>query len=817
MVENAGIGRTHYNSLVRRPHHSGMQNPDGTAAAAQRQQQIQAASLQRETTESIALLREAVLRLTQHVIRDTSTATPTSRLIKLGPEDDMEAYLEIFERTAQRENWPEEQWAHIVAPFLTGPAQQASQDLPAETARQYPALKQAILAYYGHNLAARAQRVHDWRFDVRGAVRTQIAQHGWLVKRWLATRASPIDRVIIDNTIRQLPPGARRVLAHHDPDTVDDLVRQLENWQVAQQLSASTGATPRTAETRRDQRGPTTRASTPSPDPPTVNPESREGRRCYECGQPGHIARYCPGDRDVSMPSAYANQGTSRPCMLVTCWMQGTSGSPTIPARVMDKDTQALLDTGSVVTLLRPDLAGGREGTPMEVACVHGHTRTYETCHVVVRTPHGVFTTRAGIVPHLPVPLLIGRDCPIFYRLWDPAQESRGRREPPRRGAKGAQRAYGATWIPTSPGESMAEDQGSEGNGPSPLGSPIYTGRGGSARSRSPGPHPNTPDTITASEQPDPPEEPESSPLTEFSDFVPGREEGSARPGQFASAQLQDEALKHAWSHVVAHNGQTRDSELLRLLQVKQLRTSVYHPQTDGLVERFNKTLKQMLKKAMDLDSKNWDQLLPHVLFAIREVPQASTGFSLFELLYGRRPRGILDLGEEAWESQPSPHRTTLDHVEQVRDRMAQVWPIVREHLRQAQQAQARVYNRGARLRTFQPGDLVLVLAPMAECKFLVKWQGPYEVVEQVGEVNYWVRQPGRRKPTQVYHINILKQWRGGGEPPDLARAGGPTRDPGGSCGGGPQPGPEARPRRDRHAAPGRVFRAAGEDHDRSA
>ena len=78
-----------------------------------------------------------------------------------------------------------------VIQFLTRPAQQASQDLLAETARQYPALKQAILAYYGHNLAARAQRFHDWRFDVRGAVRTQIAQHGRLVKRWLMTGERP--------------------------------------------------------------------------------------------------------------------------------------------------------------------------------------------------------------------------------------------------------------------------------------------------------------------------------------------------------------------------------------------------------------------------------------------------------------------------------------------------------------------------------------------------------------------------------------------------------------------------------------------------
>ena len=52
----------------------------------------------------------------------------------------------------------------------------------------------------------------------------------------------------------------------------------------------------------------------------------------------------------------------------------------------------------------------------------------------------------------------------------------------------------------------------------------------------------------------------------------------------------------------------------------------------------------------------------------------------------------------------------------------------------------------------------MLVLVPTAECKFLAKWQGPYEVVERVGKVNYQVRQPGR--PTQLYHVNILKQWR---------------------------------------------------------
>ncbi|KAJ8344651.1 hypothetical protein SKAU_G00288440 [Synaphobranchus kaupii] len=147
--------------------------------------------------------------------------------------------------------------------------------------------------------------------------------------------------------------------------------------------------------------------------------------------------------------------------------------------------------------------------------------------------------------------------------------------------------------------------------------------------------------------------------------------------------------------------------DLCQLMKVTQLRTSVYHPQTDGLVERFN--LKKMLKKTMEADGRNWDQLLPFVLFTIREVPQA---FSPFELLYGRRPRGLLDLAKEAWEQQPSPHRTMVEDVEEVRERMATIWPMVREHMAEDQTAQARVYNRGAQPREFAPGDKLLVLVP---------------------------------------------------------------------------------------------------------
>ncbi|KAL5505725.1 hypothetical protein EMCRGX_G007206 [Ephydatia muelleri] len=92
-------------------------------------------------------------------------------------------------------------------------------------------------------------------------------------------------------------------------------------------------------------------------------------------------------------------------------------------------------------------------------------------------------------------------------------------------------------------------------------------------------------------------------------------------------------------------------AELYRLLNIHPIVTSPYHPQTDGLVERFNQTLKSMLSRFSEEEGKNWDKMIPYILFAYREVPQATTGFSPFELLFGRDVRGPLDVLREQWES----------------------------------------------------------------------------------------------------------------------------------------------------------------------
>ena len=75
------------------------------------------------------------------------------------------------------------------------------------------------------------------------------------------------------------------------------------------------------------------------------------------------------------------------------------------------------------------------------------------------------------------------------------------------------------------------------------------------------------------------------------------------------------------------------------VLGTKKVNTTAYHPQTDVLVERFNRTLIDMLAKRVAPATHEWDELLPFCLFAYRAMLQASTGESPFRLLYGRDPQ----------------------------------------------------------------------------------------------------------------------------------------------------------------------------------
>ena len=216
---------------------------------------------------------------------------------------------------------------------------------------------------------------------------------------------------------------------------------------------------------------------------------------------------------------------------------------------------------------------------------------------------------------------------------------------------------------------------------------------------------------------------------------------------------------------ILSDQGSNFTSEILKqvaaLLRIQLTTSSPYHQQTNGLVERFNGTLKSMLRKYALEAPQSWDELLPYLLFAYREVPQASTGFSPFELLYGRQVRGPLALVKDSW-AQPGNEllTSTAEFVISLRDRLEWLSGEAADNLRSAQAKQKAYYDRQSRQRSFLKGDQALLLLPSSPRKLEAAWQGPFTVTRVVDKVNYELDLgPHRRKRFRVFHINLLRQF----------------------------------------------------------
>nr|XP_027219647.1 uncharacterized protein LOC113811983 [Penaeus vannamei] len=171
--------------------------------------------------------------------------------------------------------------------------------------------------------------------------------------------------------------------------------------------------------------------------------------------------------------------------------------------------------------------------------------------------------------------------------------------------------------------------------------------------------------------------------------------------------------------------------EVLRLLSIKGLKTTPYHPMCNGLCERFNGTLKKMLKRMAAEQPKEWPRYLAPLLFAYREVPQSSLKFSPFELVYGRTVRGPLQI-------------------------LLSTCDLAKQELLKAQETQKAYYDRKAKVRLFKAGDKCLILLPTSHNKLLAQWKGPYDVVDKVSNHNYLIQVGNQQKR---FHINMLKEY----------------------------------------------------------
>ena len=118
--------------------------------------------------------------------------------------------------------------------------------------------------------------------------------------------------------------------------------------------------------------------------------------------------------------------------------------------------------------------------------------------------------------------------------------------------------------------------------------------------------------------------------------------------------------------------GRNFESELIKqlcdLLQIEKTRTTPYHPQSDGLVERFNHTLIQMLSMYVNENTDNWDDCLPFAMMAYRASVHESTNMTPNKLMMGRETNVPIDLmvGQPPHHGQGSP-KCPVEYVNWVR------------------------------------------------------------------------------------------------------------------------------------------------------
>ena len=201
----------------------------------------------------------------------------------------------------------------------------------------------------------------------------------------------------------------------------------------------------------------------------------------------------------------------------------------------------------------------------------------------------------------------------------------------------------------------------------------------------------------------------------------------------------------------ILHSDQGRNFESALLNKTLQAfgtdksRTTAYHPQGDGMVERFNRSLLQLLRSYVETKD-DWEMYLPLVLFAYRTASHASTGLSPYLLMYGREPKTPpLPVCQSGFE--PSTY------VAHVQGKLAEMRQFVDDHLEKAAHLQKDYYDQRTTTQCFNPNDLVWLQDPTAR-KLDPIWEGGWSVRSVKGPVTVEIE---KGPVTKVVHVNRLR------------------------------------------------------------
>ena len=252
-----------------------------------------------------------------------------------------------------------------------------------------------------------------------------------------------------------------------------------------------------------------------------------------------------------------------------------------------------------------------------------------------------------------------------------------------------------------------------------------------------------------------------------FVDWYSGWPEAFAVPDKSAEtvAHLLLEEIIQRYStplQIVSDNGSENVNRVMRhtleTLNISHVTTSYYHPQANSKVERFHRTLHDVMSKKVSDNIETWDLHLNQVLAAIGFNTNESTKFSAFYLLYNRDPVLPIDnilkprrkyLGEE-------PHKIAIEQQHKS-------FIMVHQNLNRAKKRQAKYADRNSQYTEFQVGDPVYLKQQQRKSKLQGRWCPYYRIIEKTSPVSFHIKNQlnGTVTKTHAEHIRLanLDEW----------------------------------------------------------
>jgi hypothetical protein len=164
-----------------------------------------------------------------------------------------------------------------------------------------------------------------------------------------------------------------------------------------------------------------------------------------------------------------------------------------------------------------------------------------------------------------------------------------------------------------------------------------------------------------------------------------------------------------------------------------------YHPQTNGLTERFNGTLCRSLHKCVNSATEDWDDLIPSVLFAYRTLKHSTTKHSPFYLLHGYEAQLPINLELSFTNLTEVPYEEALNRrIAHIIGTFTDAMILAKDNIGTNQQIQEQRTRKLENISKFEEKDLVILYDAAKQNvhgdKFISRWTGPYYIHKKIGD-----------------------------------------------------------------------------------